>query len=139
MATATETTTTVASPSMADLRAMAEGTKPVQRLHQQHPETAEQSEEQNTEAESGTAHVEQQEEEFELPAGVQKRIAAEAKKAAFFQSKIDKAVSERKSREAEAAKLTDKSGSEPAKTTASASDARPKRPDLASFTGTLAE
>ncbi len=140
MATATETTTTVTAPSMADLRAMAGGTKQAETpVSRETTETEVETSAENTESESGTEQVTQQEEEFELPAGVQKRIAAEAKKAAFFQSKIDKAVSERKAREAEAAKLTDKSGSEPVKTTESAKDARPKRPDLASFTGTLAE
>ncbi len=142
MATATETTTTVAAPSMADLRAMAEGTKPAA-ASTVATETEEQSEEQSTETEPGTVSEEPLEEVFELPKNVQKKISQEAKKAAFFQSKIDQATSLRKAKEAEAAKLNGKSGPEPGssaeRTTEPAKDARPKRPDLASFTGTLAE
>jgi len=90
--------------------------------------------------EPGTGATKQQEEtEEELPEGVKKRIASEAKKQAFFQSKIDQAVSARKAKEAEAQKLTDKPGSDPAKITESAKDERPKPPDQATFQGTLAE
>jgi hypothetical protein len=143
MATATETTTTVAAPSMADLRAMAGGTKQAETpVSRETTETEEQSEEQNTETESGTVSEEPQEEEFELPKNVLKKIAQEAKKEAFFRDKINKSVSARKAAEAEAAKLNGKSGSEPGSSAerntepAKDADPEPEEPDFATFNGT---
>jgi len=133
-----ETTTTApaAEPTMDQLRSMVSG-EPETKTPE--PEAKPAKEETQT-PESGTDTTQHQEEiEEELPPNVAKRIAAESKKAAFFQSKIDQAVSARKAKEAEAAKLTDKPGSEPVKTTESARNERPKRPDLATFDGTLAE
>lgn len=104
------------------------------------PQEAKPKEETQT-PEPGTGTDKQQEEntDEELPENVKKRIEKEAKKQAFFQSKIDAAVSARKAKEAEAAKLTGESGSEPAKTTEPAKNERPKRPERATFQGTEAE
>lgn len=104
------------------------------------PETEAPAKEESTEPEPGTGQDKQQEEaEDELPEGVKKRIAAEIKKQAFFQSKIDQAVSARKAKEAEAAKVTGEPGSAPDKATEPAKNERPKRPDRATYTGTEAE
>jgi hypothetical protein len=66
-----------------------------------------------------------------LPPGVQKRLAKEAEKAARAQAAIDRAVSERKAKEAEAAKLTaGEKGSEPVKSPQSPDNQRPQRPQL---------
>lgn len=71
------------------------------------------------------------EEEPELPKGVQKKIAQEAEKAARIQSEIDRAVSERKAKEAELEKLTKgEKGSEPVNQPKSPVNERPKRPTL---------
>jgi hypothetical protein len=103
------------------------------------PKEAEPKEEAQT-PEPGTGKEKPQEEtEDELPENVKKRIAQEAKKQAFFQSKIDQAVSARKAKEAEAKTLTGESGSEPAKTTEPAKNERPKRPERSTFQGTEAE
>ncbi len=132
----------IANPSMTDLRVMAGRVDAPAEPKSETTETEEQSEEQNTETEPGTVSEEPQEEEFELPKNVQKKISQEAKKAAFFQSKIDQATSLRKAKEAEAAKLNGKSGSEPGssaeRTTEPAKDAdpEPEEPDFATFNGT---
>lgn len=133
-------------PSFEELASMIEGSQPAAEPVEEkatsepkvEPEKA--TEEKTQKSESGTDKAKQQEEpEEELPPNVAKRIALEAKKQAFFQSKIDQAVSARKAKEAEAAKLTDKSGSEPAKTTESAKNERPTLPDRGTFQGTEAE
>ncbi len=70
-------------------------------------------------------------EEEPLPEGVQKRIAKEAEKAARIQSEIDRAVSERKAKEAELQKLKEAGqGSDPAPNTVKPATERPKRPQL---------
>ncbi len=101
--------------------------------------------EENTEAATGTAITEEpapaDESEAEIPEGVKKRIAKEVKEQARLDRLVTEAVSARKAKEAELAKLTaDKPGSEPAPTTAPAAiDGKPVRPDLDSFDGTYAE
>lgn len=63
-----------------------------------------------------------------LPEGVQKRIAKEVRRQAEAQRQIDEAVSQRKAKESELAKLTtDAPGSQPV-TKAQASSDKPKRP-----------
>lgn len=129
---------------MADLESMINASRTSAAVEET-PETKvapakEAIEEETTKPDSGIGKDKQQEEiEEELPEGVKKRIAAEAKKQAFFQSRIDQAVSARKAKEAEAEKLTGKPGSEPEKPTEPAKNERPKRPDLSTFEGTLAE
>lgn len=138
----TITATTAQEPTMADLESMINASRSAEPVAEtKTPETPVKTEEQRTEPEPGTGKNQQQEEvEEELPEGVKKRIAAEAKKQAFFQSKIDQAVSARKAKEAEAAKVTGEPGSEPDKQkTEPAKSERPKRPELATFDGTLAE
>jgi hypothetical protein len=69
--------------------------------------------------------------EEDLPEGVKKRIAKEVEKTTRAQAAIDRAVSERKAKEAEAAKLTtDGKGSEPVKTPQPSTSEKPKRPVL---------
>lgn len=103
------------------------------------PETPVQAEEQHTEAEPGPAHIQEPQDKVEteepLPEGVVKRIAKETEKAARAQAAIDRAVSERKAKEAELAKLSDtgKPGSEPAPTTAPAKDGKPVKPTFEAF------
>lgn len=90
--------------------------------------------------ESGPDKTQQQEDtEEELPEGVKKRIAKESERAARIQSEIDRAVSTRKAKEQELASLKGKPGSEPEKHTEPAKDAEPQEPDLATFSGNLAE
>lgn len=141
--------TAVAEPSMADLRAMfpEQPSNPTQRVEAKEIKTPETPSDKTVEGktaspESVTEPTKQQEEaEEELPEGVVKKIEKETRKQAFFQSKIDQAVSARKAKEAEAAALEGKSGSEPAKTTTepTKSGARPTRPDLDTFPGSLAD
>ncbi len=95
-----------------------------------------------TEAEPGTApETEPEVVEEELPDNVRKRIAKEVERQARADRAIAEAVSNRKAREAELAKLAaDKPGSEPAPTTApAAKEGKPTRPDLDTFPGTYAE
>lgn len=131
-------------PSMAELRSMVAKTAPIQAAEPvektaAEPVTADPTKvEEHTEPVTAPGSEKQQEEvEDELPANVRKRIEQEAKKQAFFQSRIDQAVSARKAKEAELASVAGKPGSEPAKTTEPAKDARPIRPDLETFDGTL--
>lgn len=136
METLTAPAIDIKEPSMEDLRSMV-GRAPKEETPEPKTETVE---EETKQPESGTDTVKQQEDtEEELPEGVKKRIAAEAKKQAFFQSRIDQAVSARKAKEAEAAKLTGETGPAPGKTTEPAKNERPKRPELATFDGNLAE
>ncbi len=121
--------------SMADLRAALKGTVEAAPIAPT-PETPAEPEkpvETKPESESGTGETKKEPEEVEeeLPENVRKRIAKEAQKQAFFQSKIDRAVSERKAKEAELEKL--KPGSEPAPTTEKPSDGRPVRPKQTDF------
>ena len=103
------------------------------------PKANKSAKEETPKPESGTDKNQHQEEiEEELPENVKKRIASEAKKQAFFQSKVDHAISARKAAQAEAEKLTGKPGSEPAPKTEPAKNERPQRPDLATFDGDLA-
>lgn len=89
------------------------------------------AETEKTETAPGTVEKQEPEEvEEELPDGVKKRIAKEAKKQAQIQSEIAKAVSATKAKEAELKALTDKPGSDPVKTTESAKDTKPVRPKL---------
>lgn len=147
--TATETTA-VAEPSMAELRTMfpeqsstyTQREEPKKTTTTETPSGDEPVEGKKASTEPVTEPNQQQEEaEEELPEGVRKKIEKETKKQAFFQSKIDQAVSARKAKEAEATALDGKSGSEPAKTNTEPdkSGARPTRPDLDTFPGTLAE
>jgi len=105
------------------------------------PRTKPDAKEKPKEAAPETAREPQQEEvdDEPLPEGVRKRIEQETKKAARIQAEIDKAVSNRKAKEAELASLKGKQGSEPEKQTAPKKDERPTPPDLATFPGTLAE
>jgi chemotaxis protein histidine kinase CheA len=73
--------------------------------------------------------------EPELPKGVQKRIEKEVERAAAVQRRIDEAVSARKAKEAELAKLTG-TGSDPVKTPQTDEDSEPVEPDFATFEGT---
>lgn len=100
-------------------------------------ETEPEEVEQVTQQAETTEDVEEaEEEEVQLPKGVKKRIAKEAERAAQVQSEIDRAVGARKAKEAELAKLT--SGAEPVTTTEKA-NAKPVRPDIDTFEGTLPE
>lgn len=64
-----------------------------------------------------------------LPEGVQKRIAKEVRREAEAQRKIDEAVSNRKAKESELAKLTtDAPGSQPVTKAQASSEGKPKRP-----------
>jgi len=118
---------------MDQLRAMLAETEPAPEKTEPKPATpekaAEPAAEETLKVEPGTTEKKQvAEEEEPLPEGVQKKIAKEAERAARAQSAIDRAVSERKAKEAEAAKLTGKPGSEPAPITAPAENAKPTRP-----------
>lgn len=98
----------------------------------------------NNEPESGTGTDEEpkqpEEVEEELAPGVKKRIAKEVERTTRAQRAIDEAVSARKAKEDEAEKLKGKPGSEPEKqTTAPKEPTKPVRPDMATFTGTVAE
>lgn len=73
--------------------------------------------------------------EAELPKGVQKRIEKEAERQAEFQRIIDEARSKTKALEAEAAKLAG-TGAEPDKTPKTDENARPQKPNFATFEGT---
>jgi hypothetical protein len=132
----------IADPSMADLRSMIERTgKPEAETPEiVTPEPKPQAEEKAPEPEPGTGKEPQQVEvEEELPDSVKKKIEKEAKKQAFFQSKIAAAVDLRKAAQKEFDSLEGKPGSEPAPTTAPTKDDRPIRPDLETFPGSLAE
>lgn len=87
------------------------------------------------EAATETAETKQEPEEKDepLPKGVEKRIAAEVARQAKLDRQIAEAVSTTKAKEAELAKLTGKSGSEPATTTAPVKDAKPTKPAFAEF------
>lgn len=64
-----------------------------------------------------------------LPEGVQKRIAKEVRRQAEAQRQIDEAVSTRKAKESELAKLTtDAPGSQPVTKAQASSEGKPKRP-----------
>lgn len=141
------------APSLTALKAMyaAESSPSPDLDTETPPETPEpeasKPEEKTTEAAKGTAPATQpekveEEEEFELPKWAEKRIEREAKKQAFFQSKIDHSISARKAKEAEAAKLTEGKGPEPVKTEP-AENARPTMPDdmpdITTFQGTSEE
>ncbi len=71
-----------------------------------------------------------------LPKGVAKRIAEEVAKTADIERKIAEAVSNRKAKEAELAKLTTDTGSDPAKTPKVDENARPVKPNFKTFEGT---
>jgi hypothetical protein len=124
-----------ADPSLSDLRAMIGGTTvPVVVPAETKPEITEPVADEATtksEADSEPADTKKEPEDSEepLPKGVQKKIEAEARKQAEIQARIDRAVSERKAKESELAKLegTGK-GSEPVKTPQPASSEKPKRP-----------
>ena len=109
--------------------------------HPVETETPEPSkEEQIIEPATGTGRETQQVEvEDDLPENVKKRIAKEVERTARYQAEIDKAVSARKEAEKKLADLNGKPGSEPAKQTEPKKDARPTRPDLATFPGNLTE
>lgn len=82
----------------------------------------------------------EQEPEIEYSRGTQRKLAQEAARIAAADLAIRKAISERKAKEDELAKLTGASGSEPAKTPEPAKQGRPTRPvkpELATFKGTL--
>lgn len=120
--------------SSADLRAAMRATRSEPEAQPETPEPkTEEPVETKPETESGTVEKKQEPEEVdeELPEGVKKRIAQEAKKQAFFQSKIDRAVSDRKAKEAEAQKLP---GAEPVQNTEQPSNGRPVRPKPDAFT-----
>lgn len=127
---------------MAELRAMAGVTTPKVPAAEPEPkpatsatsavdETVETKPETATETVEQKPTPEQTEEEEPLPEGVKKRIAKEAEKAARVQAEIDRAVSERKAKEAELEKLkVGEKGSEPVKTPQSQTNAKPKPPAL---------
>lgn len=71
-------------------------------------------------------------------ARLDKRISKEVAKQALIDRKIAEAVSTRKAKEAELAKLTE-TGSDPAKTPQTESDEAPELPDPETFQGTVAE
>lgn len=80
-----------------------------------------------------------EEPEVALPKGVQKRIEKEAERQAEYQRIIDEARSKTKALEAEAAKLNG-TGAEPDKKTPKTDEnARPVKPNFATFEGTGAE
>jgi hypothetical protein len=118
--------------SMDDIRSLVvEGKQPEPKEPLQEPEVK---------AEPEVVEVETQEEnqgepEVELPKGVQKRIEKEVERAAAVQRRIDEAVSARKAKEAELAKLTE-TGSDPGKTPQTGEDSEPVEPDFATFEGT---
>lgn len=131
----------VKEPSIGDLRSMAGRVETKEETPEIKTEPVKETVKEETKtSEPGTDTTQQQEDtDYELPPNVAKKIAHEAKKQAFFQSKIDQATSARKAKEAEAEKLTGKPGSEPAPNTEPAKSERPKRPELATFDGNLAE
>lgn len=103
--------------------------------------------EQTTEAESGTAQIQEPEKTVEvdepLPKNVQKRIAREVERQAQIDREINEQVSRTKARQDQLDKLkasdTGKTGSEPAPTTAPAKDtSKPVEPELENF-ATFAE
>ncbi len=95
----------------------------------------------NAKTESGPVAEETEAIEEELPENVRKRIAKEVERQSRADRAITEAISSRKAAEDKLAKLTaDKSGSEPAPTTApAATPGKPVRPDLDTFAGTYAE
>lgn len=151
-------------PSIAELRMMVEGTEPTsaapvaaepveakaetpeteaaptadERTRDEHGRFA--AKDKTVEADAGTAEIQKPIEAVEveepLPENVQKRIAKESEKQARIQAEINQAVSQRKAKEAELAKLkadTGNTGSEPATTTEPAKNAKPTKPKFADF------
>lgn len=125
-------------PSMTELRAMLGDTTTAAVTTDAKPATSETPVEKSTEEhhQAATETAEKQPnpettEEEPLPEGVQKRIAKEAEKAARIQSEIDRAVSDRKAKEAQLEKLkVGEKGSDPVKKPESPTDSKPKRPTL---------
>jgi hypothetical protein len=124
--------------SFADLRALIGGESKPEPAAEPEPEPvtsepadkAEEHHEPATETGDKTPNPQASEEE-PLPEGVQKRIAKEAEKAARIQAEIDRAVSERKAKEAELEQLkVGEKGSEPVNQPKSQTSDRPKRPQL---------
>jgi len=121
--------------SMADIRAIlgseaapAAEPEPTPAASEPEAPATEENHEPVTEPGETKTEPETQEKDEPLPEGVQKRIAKEVEKAARAQAAIDRAVSERKAKEAELAKVkSDDKGSEPVKTPQSLAE-KPKRP-----------
>ena len=123
----------VSDPSFADLRAMAAGEtvapkaepkkKAVEEKVEPEPETA-------TEADDKPADQKQDAEpEDDLPKGVQKRIAKEVARQAEIDRKIHEAVATTKAKEAELAKVSSATGTEPDKTEP-VTTGKPVRPEF---------
>lgn len=122
-----ETTAVITDPSMADLRAMLAPTQDAATTENTETAAVEtRAKEPETASETVETKQEPAKEDEPLPENVQKKIAKEAERAARAQAAIDKAVSDRKAKEDEAAKLT-KPGSEPAPNT-EVKDAKPVKP-----------
>ncbi len=130
------------SPSVSDLRSLVATHAPEFSSSVDgpiNPKTAEPPAEkpaEHKEAEPAPAHIQEPNEPVEdepLPEAVQKRIAKEAEKQARYQAEINKAVSARKAKEDELAKLTGDTGTDPAKSSAPATS-KPVKPDFAAYT-----
>jgi hypothetical protein len=116
--------------SISDIRALLSSEEPVTEAVTEAPATSTETapaKEPEAKVEEVKAEAQESTEEEKLPPNVEKRIAKEAERAAKAQAAIDRAISERKAKEAEAAKLADKTGSEPAPNTESA-DGKPVKP-----------
>ena len=119
--------------SFADLRSMVAGetpkeVKPEPKVEVKEPESAEVVEETPETAEVVETKQEAEPEE-ELPKGVQRRIAKEVARQAEIDRKIHEAVAATKAKEAELAKVSSATGSEPVKTEP-VTKGKPVRPEF---------